>query len=377
VVQTSGCELRTTPGDTWILDEGRTRTMKTTLSLLLCLILLCTVSFAQWTPQQSGTTARFRGVSAVTGKVAWASGSAGTYARTTDGGATWQAAVVPGASALDFRDVQAVDANTAYLLSIGPGDTSRIYKTTDAGRDWTLQFTNKNPKAFFDAFAFWDARTGIAMSDPVDGRFILIKTTDGGATWKELPRENLPPAIEGDGGFAASGTCIAVQGKKNVWFGSGGGATARVFRSTDGGNTWKTAGTPITAGNASSGIFSIAFKDARNGVIVGGDYRKENEAGNSVATTTDGGVTWTLAKGPRPSGFRSAVTYVPGTRGPMLVAVGPSGSDYSVDYGASWLSLPGPGFHAASFAGVDAGWAVGEGGRIAKHSLQAAPKVSR
>ncbi len=340
--------------------------MKTPTSLFLCVILVCTAGLAQWTPQQSGTTARFRGVSAVNPMIAWASGNGGKYARTTDAGATWQSAVVPGAAQLDFRDVQAVDANTAYLLSIGPGEASRIYKTTDGGLNWTLQFTNHNAKAFFDAFAFWDARTGIAMSDPVDGRFILIKTTDGGANWKELPRENSPQALEGDGAFAASGTCISVQGRQNVWFGTGGAAVARVFRSTDGGNTWKVAQTPITAGNASSGIFSIAFKDAKPGVIVGGDYKKENETGNNVATTTDGGATWTLAKSPRPSGFRSAVAYVPGTRGPMLVAVGPSGSDYSVDNGASWVSLGSIGFHAVSFAGVDAGWAVGEGGRIAR-----------
>jgi photosystem II stability/assembly factor-like uncharacterized protein len=278
---------------------------------------------------------------------------------------------------LDFRDVQAVNANTAYLLSIGPADQSRIYKTTDGGRGWALQFTNHNPKAFFDAFAFWDDHTGIAMSDPVEGRFILIKTSDGGATWKELPGDGLPPALEGEGAFAASGTCIAVQGKSNVWFGTGGAATARVFRSTDGGITWKQSSTPITAGNASSGVFSIAFKDARNGVIVGGDYRKENEAGDNVATSTDGGATWTLAKGPGPTGFRSGVAYLPGTRGPMIAAVGPSGSDYSLDNGASWVSLGSMGFHAVSFAGVDAGWAVGEGGRIAKLSLQNIPKVSR
>ena len=340
----------------------------------LNIMLLATLPLAQWTPQQSGTAARFRGVSAVSPMVAWASGSGGTYARTTDGGATWQAAVVAGAAQLDFRDVQAVDANTAYLLSIGPGEQSRIYKTTDGGLDWSLQFTNHNPKAFFDAFAFWDSRTGIAMSDPVDGRFLLIKTTDGGASWKELPRETSPAAIEGDGGFAASGTCIAVQGKKNVWFGSGGGATARVFRSTDGGETWKAAPTPITAGNASSGIFSIAFKDGRHGVIAGGDYRKEKETGNNVATTTDGGATWTLAKGTRPSGFRSAVVYVLGTRGPMLVAVGPSGSDYSVDNGTSWLSLGSIGFHAASFAGAHAGWGVGESGRVAKYDARNSKK---
>ena len=341
--------------------------MKPLLLLLSSLVLLSAGVSAQWTPQQSGTTARFRGVSAVSPMIAWASGSGGTYSRTTDGGATWQTAIVAGAAQLDFRDVQAVDANTAYLLSIGPGEQSRIYKTTDGGRDWALQFTNHNAKAFFDAFAFWDARTGIAMSDPVDGRFILIKTSDGGATWKEGPREDSPQAIEGDGGFAASGTCIAVQGRKNVWFGTGGAAVARVFRSTDGGNSWKVASTPITAGNASSGVFSIVFKDSKNGVIVGGDYKKENEGGNNVATTTDGGATWTLVKGPRPSGFRSAVAYVPGTRGLALVAVGPSGSDSSTDNGASWTSIDSTGYHAVSFAGF-AGWAVGEGGRVARLS---------
>src|SRR2546427_60152 len=186
--------------------------MKTTTSVSLSILLFNAMGLAQWVPQHSGTTARFRAVSAASRMIAWASGSGGTYARTTDGGATWQSALVPDASQLDFRDVQAVDANTAYLLSIGPGEASRIYKTSDGGLDWTLQFTNHNPKAFFDAFAFWDARTGIAMSDPVDGRFILIKTTDGGANWKELPRENSPQALEGDGAFAASGTCIAVQG---------------------------------------------------------------------------------------------------------------------------------------------------------------------
>lgn len=346
-------------------------------ALLAMFVSLSAGAAAQWSQQQSGTTARLRGVSAASSTVAWASGSGGTYARTTDGGASWQSAVMPGASQLDFRDVQAVDATTAYLLSIGPGEASRIYKTTDGGSGWTLQFTNHNPKAFFDAFAFWDARTGIAVSDPVDGKFILIKTNDGGATWKELTYAKLPPAIQGDGAFAASGTCIAVQGKKNVWFGTGGGAVARIFRSTDAGDTWQAASTPITAGNASSGIFSIAFKDQKNGVIVGGDYRKENETGDNVAITTDGGATWRLAKGPRPSGFRSAVAYVAGSRGQMLVAVGPSGSDYSIDGGASWVSLGSIGFHAVSVAGVDAGWAVGESGRVGKISPQSIPNVSR
>jgi photosystem II stability/assembly factor-like uncharacterized protein len=339
--------------------------MKRCLFLLLCVLLLC-LGVAQrvapqWLSQSSGTTARLRGVSAVSATVAWASGSDGVYLKTIDGGATWRAATVPGAEALDFRDVEAFDADTAYLLSIGEGERSRIYKTTDGGGHWRLQFTNHNPKAFFDALAFWDADRGVAVSDSVDGRFMIIRTTDGGANWKEIPTEKLPPALAGEGAFAASGTCVITQGRNNAWIAT---TAARVLRSTDGGDSWQVATTPIPSGQSSAGIFSIAFKDAKNGVIVGGDYKKEGEARDNVATTSDGGRIWKLAKGPLPGGFRSAVAFTPGAS--TMVAVGPSGSDYSLDGGASWAPIGGAGYHAVSFARSGAGWAVGEGGRIAK-----------
>src|SRR5262245_28041193 len=335
------------------------------------LLLLTSVAWflipAQWIPQSSGTTASLRGVSAVNSQVAWASGNKGTVLKTTDGGASWQAITVPGAESLDFRDVEAFDTNTAYLLSIGEGEKSRIYKTTDGGRTWKLQFTNQNPKAFFDAMAFWDANNGIAISDPVDGRFLIIKTTDGGSTWNEIPKDNIPPAQPGEGAFAASGTCITVQGRSNVWIGTGGGAAARVLRSTDGGATWQAATTPIQSGQPSSGIFSVAFKDAKNGVIVGGDYRKETEARSNAATTNDGGRTWKLVSGNIPGGFRSGVLYLTGSSSPIIIAVGPNGSDYSLDNGATWLSFGSLGYHAVDFASDGAGWAVGADGKIGKY----------
>jgi photosystem II stability/assembly factor-like uncharacterized protein len=335
--------------------------------ILLCALASTDVAFGQWTVQPSGTSVRFRGVSAVSSRVAWASGDKGTVARTVDGGATWRASVMPGASDLDFRDIDAFDANTAYVLAIGPGDKSRLYKTKDGGAQWSLQFANSNPKAFFDAMAFWDKDNGIAVSDPVDGRFVIIRTTDGGRNWKQMPSEGMPPALEGEGAFAASGTCITVDGKKNVWFGTGGAAQARVFRSTDGGRTWTVSPTPLISGRPPVGVFSIAFKDSKRGVVVGGDYEKEAEANANVAVTTDGGRTWKLTKSPRPAGYRSCVLYVPGTREPTLIAVGPKGTDYSLDNGRSWTSLGPMGFHSASFAGaVKEGWAVGEKGLIAK-----------
>jgi len=332
-------------------------------ALVLGAAVTATVS---WNLQTSPTSERLRGVSAASGSVAWASGNKGTVVRTVDGGTTWSRVAVPDADALDFRDIESFDADTAYVLSIGPGDRSRIYKTGDGGKTWALQFTNPDPKAFYDAFAFWDAKTGIAVGDPVDGHFTVIRTADGGRTWTSVPAANIPPALPGDGAFAASGTCLVVQGSRNSWFGTGGAARARVFRSTDQGLTWSVADTPIMAGTASAGIFSLAFADAQHGIAVGGDYRQERESGDNLATTSDGGKTWTFAGTTRLRSFRSAIGYVPGSKGRRLVAVGPAGTDQSADGGATWTPLGDEGFHALSIAprGGTA-WAVGEQGRIA------------
>jgi photosystem II stability/assembly factor-like uncharacterized protein/predicted esterase len=341
------------------------------VAALLFVLFLASASYAQWESQQSGTTVRLRGVSAVNQMVAWASGDKGTYVRTLDGGKTWTSGHVPGSEELDFRDVDAFSADVAYLLSIGEGEKSRIYKTTDGGLHWTLQFKNTRPTAFFDAMAFWDANHGIAVSDPVDGRFLIITTTDGGATWKEMPGTGMPPALQGEGAFAASGTCISVHGKRDVWFGTGGPNGARVFRSADGGRTWKVATTQMSSGKA-AGIFSVVFQDAKQGVIVGGDYEKEREVGNNVAWTSDGGKTWRQVDAKRPSGYRSCVALLRGNKKEHnLIAVGPAGSDFSTDGGKSWSIIGAEGFHSLSFAPAsEAGWAVGENGRIAKYKGQ-------
>src|SRR5271169_2756608 len=155
---------------------------------LITAILIAGFSFAlTWVAQSSGTSASLRGVHAASATVVWASGTNGTYLRTTDGGATWHAATVPGAEALDFRAVHAVDDKTAYLLSIGEGSNSRIYKTSDGGVHWNLQITNPDPKGFFDALAFWDSRHGIVLGDPVNGEFAVFITADGGETWQRQP----------------------------------------------------------------------------------------------------------------------------------------------------------------------------------------------
>ena len=334
--------------------------MRTGFTLLTSLLLVAPA----WTPQSSGVTARLRGVSAVSDRVAWASGSGGTVLRTGDGGATWNRLTIPDAEKLDFRDVDAVSEGTAYVLSIGEGESSRIFKTTDAGRTWALQFTNTDPKAFFDAMAFWDAGRGIAFSDSVDGQLVILRTENGGRAWTRVPAAGLPPALENEGAFAASGTNVAVYGRDHVWIGTGAAAVSRVLRSSDGGRTWAAAATPLAAG-PSAGIFSIAFHNERHGIVVGGDYRKEGEAIDNAAITNDGGVTWTPVRGL--SGFRSVVAYVPGTTSDVI-AVGPQGADYSTDAGRTWTALVGAsGLHTFGFASRGRiGWGAGENGMIAR-----------
>ena len=346
--------------------------------MMNALIFFATISLLaapQWSLQTSGVTARLRGVSAVSDRVAWASGADSTVLRTTDGGATWKKLTVT-SDALDFRDIDAVDARTAYVLSIGNGPASRIYKTTDAGATWTLQFRNDDPKAFYDAMSFWDRNHGIVIGDSIDGQFCVMTTENGGRTWVRVPATALPPALENEGAFAASGTNIALFGKSHAWIGTGAGAKARVLHTVDRGRTWKIAETPLVAG-ASAGIFSIAFRDAKHGVVVGGDYRKEGEAVDNLAITSDGGVTWTSLKGAHVkglSGFRSAVAYVPSAAGVLrgtLVAVGPSGADYSTDDGHTWMALAGLGFDTLSFArGRPVAFASGARGSIGTMTLK-------
>jgi photosystem II stability/assembly factor-like uncharacterized protein len=314
-----------------------------------------------WTSQTSNTDSSLRGVSAVSAKVVWASGTKGTYLITTDGGENWKAATVPGAGDMDFRAVRAFDEKTAILMSIGSGEKSRIYKTKDGGGTWDVVYTNPDLKGFFDSIAFWDASHGILLGDQVEGHFVVMTTDDGGETWK---RQKTPAAQPKEGAFAASNSCLFTIGLHEVWFGTSG---ARVFHSSDGGRKWTVAATPVRHETPSQGIFSLAFLNPLYGVAVGGDYSKPADAAQNIAVTEDGGKKWTAPEA-GPSGFRSAVTYLPDQK--MWIATGTSGSDVSTDKGKTWKQFDKDDYRAMSFILSYAGWVVGPKGTIARFSLQ-------
>jgi photosystem II stability/assembly factor-like uncharacterized protein len=335
------------------------------ISLLLAVFTLLATSVAlassggyAWQLTPTGSTASFRGLSAVSESAAWASSDAGTVLRTTDRGATWQS-VGPGVPGLLFRDVEAFDEITAVILAIGPGAGSRIYRTTNAGRTWSLAFLNDEPTAFYDCMAWFDKHRGLALSDPVNGRFRILRTSDGGRSWQVVDAD-MPPALPGEFAFAASGQCITASGGRDAWFGTGGDVVARVFHSSDRGQTWTVANTPIRS-TPSGGISALAFRDPRHGIAVGGDFDPGLPSLDTLALTDDGGATWQLNQN-APDELRSGAHWVTGRD---AIIVGPGGSDVSTDGGRTWRGFDEGSFHTVDCAGGHACWAAGTQGRVA------------
>ena len=337
------------------------------------------------TPQQSGTTQLLISVSPVNSRVVWAAGTGGTYVVTTDGGATWKAAVVPGAENLQFRDVQGVSDKIAYLMSIGNDTTDfRIYKTVDGGASWTIEFENQTVNAFYDCFAFWTPRRGFAHSDSVNGIFPDLRTTNG-LTWRSISNI-MPPALAGEASFAASGTCAATQGGLNGWIATGGSTIARILATRDGGETWNAYDTPLVS-SPSAGAITVAFRNPWNGMVAGGDLASNSSA--DAATSDDGGLSWTLTNPPPVAGSIFCLAYVNGAGHASDVEPGDQDFDHTVvvtaetapdfnsgsaawtpDEGQTWFALPqASGFWAVAFATPKAGWFVGNGGQILKISF--------
>ncbi|MDG1809094.1 MAG: hypothetical protein P8I27_14470 [Pirellulaceae bacterium] len=326
----------------------------------------------RWQVQQHDSAASFRGVDVTSdGQVAWVSGSDGTVLRSEDRGKTWSDVSPPAADKFDFRDIHGFpDGDQAVAMAVG--SPARIYRATQQGRNWELVYEDTRPEIFLDAMAFWTDLEGIAFGDPIDGKVVILRTHDGGKSWTEIPRDKQPKSLAGEGGFAASGTCLCLVGEQTVLIGLGGArqsndpSAARILISRDRGSTWQATTAPLKAG-AASGIFSIAFADNKQGVAVGGTYDQPEITTDNFAITADGGTTWNRPTS-TPRGYRSCVFVVPSPSesAPVrYIALGKTGSDYSVDLGKTWKSLSDQGFYAASAS--DSGGtviAVGSEGRI-------------
>jgi photosystem II stability/assembly factor-like uncharacterized protein len=315
------------------------------------------------TEQASGTQMLLQAISPVDDEVVWVSGHGGTFLRTVDGGLNWSARVGPGADTLQFRDIDAFDARTAYLMSAGPGPLSRIYRTDDGGDSWNLQFLNEHSEGFFDCMAFWDSRRGILYGDAIEGTLFVLRTEDGGASWDRVPEEGLPIAQEGEGGFAASGSCVTTGSGGRAWIATGNGEQARVLWTEDEGRTWQASSVPV-AGGPAAGLTTIDVLDDALSIALGGVLGQDTVGVDNVILSSDGGRTWRLGGRPDMVGPVYGSSWVPGAETPTAFAVGPAGADYSLDGGLTWRAAARVPYWAVSFVSPSAGWAVGPGGRI-------------
>ena len=375
------------------------------------LFAICAAAQAQWELEDSHTTADLRGIDNVGGGVAWASGTDGTVLRTEDGGYLWQTcAVPPGAEHLDFRGIQAFDANTAIVMSSGKGDLSRLYKTKDGCHTWKLILKNRDKDGFWDALCFNRNQWGWLLGDPVKGAFALYASEDAGRTWIKQHNKGLRVQPGAQSVFAASNSSLtAFDGFP--YFASGGTAGAFFYSVVEfticlhcseenvdhegRGNTWERVAVPVGGQTDSSGAFSIAVRRSAGNphvfetlVAVGGDFKLPDQSGDtaSVCRYETGDIRFARlhcepAQTP-PHGFRSAVAYHAATK--TWITVGPNGTDISTDDGRNWRALhPDPALHEPP-PDADRDWnalslpfVVGPHGRIGKlHSgaLNAAPK---
>jgi hypothetical protein len=285
--------------------------------------------------------------------------------KTVDGGAHWQKCAVPDAATdgatLDFRGVQAWDAQNAIVMASGPGEKSRLYKTTDGCETWKLIFINNDKNGFLDAISVADKDNLMILGDPVNGEFSVISSTDGGKTWGKTHDRSLRSKTK-EGAFAASNSSLIVDWADGIAaFGTGSPSGARLFHDCDSCSReekWTTSAMPSFPKGEAAGIFSVSYRDWRRWIAVGGDYTKPNESSGTAAWSADSGRTWTASTTP-PHGYRSAVQWSEDLK--AWITVGTNGSDISRDDGKTWQPLDDGNWNALSLPFV-----VGPNGRIAR-----------
>jgi photosystem II stability/assembly factor-like uncharacterized protein len=305
----------------------------------------------------SGTHSSFRGLSVVSDKIIWVSGSNGTVGKSLDGGKNWEWITVPDHTKRDFRDIEAFDEHTAIIMAIA--EPAAILKTTDGGKTWKQVYDNATPGMFLDAMEFWNKDSGIVLGDPVKGRFFIARTFDRGDSWHEIPFMELPAADSGEACFASSGTNVRKLKKDEACFISG-GLRSRLFIRD------QRIDLPLIQGKESTGANSVAVQDKDHLVIVGGDFAHDTARKGNCALSHDQGKTWITPVEP-PHGYRSCVEYFDKDK---LITCGTSGVDISTDGGMNWQLIDPGSFHVCRLAKKGKMvFLAGGGGRVAKITL--------
>jgi hypothetical protein len=342
---------------------GKTRLRKAmsrfSFSFLLEMISVC-VSAQHIQLLSDSSKIVFRGLSVVSDRVIWVSGSKGTVGKSIDSGRTWHWVTVKGYEKRDFRDIEAFDSKIALVMAVS--EPAEILRTTDGGNTWNQAFSDSSQGLFLDAMDFWNEESGIVLGDPVKGRFFIARTFDGGISWHRIPFDELPAADTGEACFAASGTNLRKLDRESACFVSGGSRSRLFLRD-------KVMDLPILQGGATTGANSVAVQDNKklqggmHLIVVGGDFAKDSSSEKNCFLTTDGGINW-IAPSTPPHGYRSCVEYISMDK---LICCGTSGVDISLDGGRNWKLISKEGFHVCQKAKKgNSVFLAGNNGRIAR-----------
>ncbi len=334
---------------------------------ILLLISACSTSksvLPTLTPMEVGSDALLQAISIVDENTVWMSGHNATFVRTVNGGESWDVFQHPTGDTLQFRDIHAFDSSRVILMSAGPGDQSRIFEVRN-GVIWRQHFVMQDSLGFLDCLDFWDDKNGIAYGDAIDEYPYILLTRNGGRTWSRSATDNMPKAGDGEGGFAASGTCVTTGENGLAWIATGAGGNARILATTDYGKSWDTYDTPMIKGEA-AGLTSVDFVDELNGFITGGDLAISDDYTDNCAFTEDGGKTWKLTKQPITRGAFYGGSSTNVDEDNYTFSCGPNGLDFTNDLGKTWIRLDSANYWAVNIHTSGIGWASGKEGRVLK-----------
>ena len=306
----------------------------------------------------SGTKTSIRGLSVVDDRIIWVSGSNGTIGKSVDSGKSFKWIIVKGFEKTDFRDIEAFNETSAVIMGIA--SPAYILRTADGGDTWKVVYENNTKDMFLDAMEFWNEFSGIVIGDPIDGKFFIARTFDGGLNWKNIPSENYPIADSGEACFASSGTNVRKLNQQEAVFISGGLHSNLFIRD-------KKILLPILQGKQSTGANSVAVKNTKTLVVVGGDFTTKDSTEKNCFISTNGGKSWIAPITP-PHGYRSCVEYLSKKN---WISCGLNGIDYSVDEGANWSWISKESFHVCRKAkNGKTVFFAGGGGKIGKLFMQ-------
>jgi photosystem II stability/assembly factor-like uncharacterized protein len=294
-----------------------------------------------WEVSNINSNASLRGLYSLNDSIVWTSGSGSYVGLSKDGGITWFNLSVPNATKKDFRDIHAFSENEVVVMSAG--DSAEFYYTSNAGQTWELNYQNYRPGVFFDGMDFWDDGTGLAFSDPVDGQLVFAKSEDFGKTWIDFIPRHLPPAIAGEGGFAASGTSILCFGESSVVIGLGAPEKVRVFRSDDKGENWEAIDTDLQTGEY-YGIYTLAKNAGGQLLALGGSFSSAQDGEESAALSDSNGTQWQVISEGMPNVYISGLAFHATLE--VGVAVGTEGSFISYDNGSTWIKFSDESFNS-------------------------------